>query len=279
MKRVVLACAAGLMALLTACSSRPVAPDGAVRGSSWSHSNTSARAVVEHAWVAIPPRVTGGASYAGPLAGVQGRALGRVPVVVVMHGASGISPALKEWQQWLAETVGIASIAADSMQLQGRLTYTSPVDKDSYERIHELRRTEIVFALQALGAADWADTSRLALAGVEEGAVAAARYDGPEFNARILFGWSCENNFFVKEHATRLPPGRPVLNVISARDPLFSAANGWVGVPDPVGHCGPLLRNNPRAEVLLLGNAPQRVMNLPAARSAARRFLVESLQP
>jgi len=279
MKRVFLACGAGLIILLAACSSRPVAPDGVVRGSSWSHSNTSARAAVEQAWVAIPARATGGAAYLGPLAGAQGRAVARVPVVVFMHGASGISPALKEWQQWLAEVVGIGSIAIDSMQLQGRLTYTSPVDKDNYERIHELRRTEIVFALQALGVLDWADTSRLALAGVEEGAVAAARYDGPEFGARILFAWSCEDNFFVKEHGTRLPPGRPVLNVISARDPLFSSANSWVGLPDPVGHCGPLLRNNPRAEVLLLGNAPQRVMNMPAARSAARRFLVESLQP
>ncbi|MCO5120740.1 MAG: alpha/beta hydrolase [Burkholderiaceae bacterium] len=279
MQRVVLACAAGLMALLAACSSGPVAPDGAVRGSSWSHSNVSARAVVDQAWVAIPSRATGGAVYSGTLAGAKGRAVARVPVVVVMHGAAGISPALKEWQLWLAETLGIASIAADSMQLQSRLTYTSPVDKDSYERIHELRRTEIVFALQALTGADWADTSRLALAGIEEGAVAAARYDGPEFSARLLFGWSCENNFFVKEHGTRLPPGRPVLNVISARDPLFSSANSWVGLPDPVGHCGPLLRNNPRAEVLLLGNAPQRVLNMPAARSAAQRFLVESLQP
>ena len=279
MKRVVLACVASMAVLLAACSSRPVAPDGVVRGSSWSHSNTSARAVVEQAWVAIPARATGGAAYVGPFAGARGRAVARVPVVVMMHGASGISPAIKEWQQWLAEAVGIGSIVVDSMQLPGRLTYTSPVDKDTYERIHELRRTEVVFALQALGALDWADTSRLALAGIEEGAVAAARYDGPEFSARLLFGWSCENNFFVKEHGTRLPPGRPVLNVISARDPLFSSANTWVGLPDPVGHCGPLLRNNPRAEVLLLGNAPQLVINMPPARSATQRFLLEVLQP
>lgn len=279
MKRVVLACAAAFAMLLAACSSRPVAPDGVVRGSSWSHSNASARAAVEQAWVAIPPRATGGATYTGPLVGAQGRAVARVPVVVFMHGASGISPAIKEWQQWLAESVGIGSIVVDSMQLQGRLTYTSPVDKDTYERIHELRRTEIVFALQALGVLEWADTSRLALGGIEEGAVAAARYDGPEFGARILFAWSCEDNFFVKEHATRLPPGRPVLNIVSARDPMFSSANSWVGLPEPVGHCGPLLRNNPRAEVLLLGNAPQQVMNMPAARGAAQRFLVESLQP
>ncbi|MFA7505579.1 MAG: alpha/beta hydrolase [Burkholderiaceae bacterium] len=279
MQRPVLACLIGLTVLFSACSSRPVAPDGVVHGSSWSHSNVSARAVVEHAWVVIPSRATGGPVYAGPLGEVQGRAVARVPVVVMMHGASGISPALKEWQIWLAESLGIGSIATDSMQLQSRLTYTSPVDKESYERIHELRRTEIVFALQALGTVDWADTSRLALGGVEEGAVASARYDGPEFSARLLFAWSCENNFFVKEHGTRLPPGRPVLNVISARDPLFSSANDWVGLPDPIGHCGPLLRNNPRAEVLLLGNAPQRVMNMPAARSATERFLVESLQP
>jgi len=279
MKPSVLACAALVGIVLSACSSSPVVPDGAVRGSAWHHTNASAAATVAHAWVAIPPKATGGPVYTGLLQDVQGKAVARVPTVVILHGASGISPALKEWQKWAAENVGVASIATDSMQLPNRLTYRSPVDKETYERIHELRGTEIVFALQALGRVDWADTSRLALAGVEEGAVAAARYDGSEFSARLLFGWSCENNFFVKEHGTRLPPGRPVLNIVSARDPLFSSANPWVGARNPVGHCGPLLRNNPRAEVVLLGNAPQIVMNLPAARTATRGFLIDALQP
>ncbi|MEZ5728351.1 MAG: alpha/beta hydrolase [Burkholderiaceae bacterium] len=277
--RKILGISLAAVGLLVGGCAGPVKPDGVVNGTAWRHTDKSSIAVIQNAWVAIPSQATGGPVYSGPFKHATGAATTRVPVVVVLHGSSGITPALREWQKWLASELGIASIAPDSMQLPGRLTYKSPVEKDNYERIHELRAVEIVFALQALRATAWADSSRLALAGTSEGAVAAARYAGAEFGARLLYSWSCEDNYFVKGHGTALPVGQPVLNAVSARDPFFSSANPWVGNPNPVGNCGPVLRDNPRAEVLLLGNAPHTVLNHPAARALAKRFLVQALQP
>ncbi len=279
MRRVVLGIALVAAALAAGCSSGPLKPPGDVRGTAWRHTNASADAVVQKAWVVIPAQATGDKTFAGLMRDAPTRIAKRVPVVVFLHGSSGISPAVRDWQKWVADELGIASIAPDSMQLPNRLTYKSPADKDTYEHIHELRAVEIVFALQALRNAPWADNSRLALAGTSEGSVAVARYAGAEFASRILYAWSCENNYFVKEHGTALPLGRPVLNVISARDPYFSKGNDWIGNPAPVGHCGPLVRDNPRGEVLLIGNAPHTLFNLPPARTVTQRFLVESLQP
>lgn len=108
-----------------------------------------------------------------------------------------------------------------------RLTYTSPVNKDVYEKIHALRASEIPLALNALGSAAWADTSRMVLAGTSEGGPAVARYNGNEFAGRILYSWSCENNYFVQEHLTALQ-AQPVLNVMSATDMFFHPPiPGW----------------------------------------------------
>lgn len=49
------------------------------------------------------------------------------------------------------------------------------------------------------------------------------------FEGRILYSWSCESNYFVKEQGTAVPAERPVLNVMSAMDVFFSPSNTWLG--------------------------------------------------
>ena len=197
----------------------------------------------------------------------------RVPVVVFMHGSSGLGlKAIGEWQQWLAEQ-GIASVAPDSFALPDRLTYKSPISPDIYERIHALRLSEVSLATQALRQAPWADPQRWVLAGTSEGAAAVARYKGQEFLGRIVFSWSCENNYFVRSHGTALPDDKPVLNIISSTDPYFSPANSWLGNPTAAGHCAAALRNNKQASIVLIPGAPHTVLNLPAARHPVAGFL------
>ena len=148
-----------------------------------------------------------------------------MPVVLFLHGSSGLGlKAIGEWQQWLAAQ-GIASVAPDSFALPDHVTYKSPIDKASYERIHALRASEIAPALAAIQPAPWADTSKLVLAGTIEGAVPVARYAGREFAARMLFAWSCEPNHFVTEPRNAFEADKPVRNVISSVDPFFSPTN------------------------------------------------------
>ena len=133
-------------------------------------------------------------------------------------------------------------------------------------------------ALQALRQQPWADTSRLVLAGTSEGAAAVARHDGTGFAGRIIYSWSCEDNYFVQAHRSVLPPGQPVLNVMSSTDVYFSPTNAWLGNPAAKGHCGDALRDHKNASIVLIPGAPHTLLNLPPARHATAGFLRDVLK-
>ena len=254
------------------------APVGETKGSALEHTAASSQAVMERAAVVLPAKATGTGVFTGLWKDAPTTLRERVPVVVFMHGSSGLGlKAIGEWQQWLAEQ-GIASVAPDSFALPDRLTYKSPISPDIYERIHALRLSEVSLATQALRQAPWADPQRWVLAGTSEGAAAVARYQGQEFLGRIVFSWSCENNYFVRSHGTALPDDKPVLNIISSTDPYFSPANSWLGNPTAAGHCAAALRNNKQASIVLIPGAPHTVLNLPATRQPVAAFLRDVLK-
>lgn len=268
-----------IIALLVAFSAWAQTPAGEIKDTETMHTEASAREVMSGAQVALPASVTGSAAYLGPLRAAPAASGKRVPVVVFMHGSSGLAlRAIGEWQQWLAG-MGIASIAPDSFALPKRLTYRSPIDKAVYEQIHALRVSEVALAVKAMPAMAWADTSRMVLAGTSEGAVAVARYTGGEFVGRIVMAWSCEDNYFSQAHKTALPDDKPVLNIISAVDPFFSPSNTWLGNPAALGHCAAALKSNKQASVVLISGAPHTLLNLPMARHSAEGFLKDVLKP
>jgi len=257
-----------------AAQPQPAVPTGQWRGTAWAHTASSLQALVQQARVCLPTAVTGGGVHCSlwrdlPL----DKSSVRVPVVLFLHGSSGLGlPAIGEWQRWLA-TLGYASMAPDSFALQDRVTYESPIDKAAYERIHALRASEIAPALAALRDQSWADAQKLVLAGTSEGAVSVARYTGSEFAARLIYAWSCEDNYFVQLARNAFPIDVPVLNVISASDPFFSSRNRWLGVSGALGHCGAALAGHSRAAVLLIPQAPHTLLNLPVVRGTTAGFL------
>lgn len=255
------------------------APVGEIKGDGWVHTPASLAASTQQADVCLPAAATGGGVLCGKFHELSAARGARVPVVLFLHGSSGLGlKAIGEWQRWLAG-LGYASVAPDSFALPGHVTYKSPIDKDAYERIHTLRASEVAPALTALQAQPWADSARLVLAGTSEGSVPVARYRGTEFKARMLFAWSCEDNYFVKEPMNAFEPGKPVLNVISSTDPFFSKTNSWLGNPAAHGHCAAALKDNLQASVLLVPNAPHTLLNLPGARTAVAGFLGQHLKP
>lgn len=249
------------------------APKGEIKGSQLVHSEQSAVGVMDTAQLVLPASATGGAAFAGLLRNAPKDIRGPVPLVVFLHGSSGLAlKAIAEWQQSLAE-MGIASLAPNSFALPDRLTYKSPVSRDVYEKIHALRTSEITLAVAAVKRLPWVDGSRMALAGTSEGATSVARYTGPEFAGRIVYSWSCENNYFVRQHATALPLDRPVLNVMSSTDIFFSPSNLWLDNAQALGHCGEALKGSKMASVLLIPGAPHTLLNLPQTRHATQGFL------
>ena len=224
--------AAALTFTALCAAAQAQAPAGEIKGDAWVHTKESLAAAVQQADVCLPAAATGGVVFCGKFSAMPAFNGKKVPVVLFLHGSSGLGlKAIGEWQQWLAD-LGYASVAPDSFALPGHVTYKSPIDKDSYERIHALRASEVPPTLSALAGHGWADTSKLVLAGTSEGAVPVARYVGSEFAARMLFAWSCETNYFVREPRNAFEAGKPVLNVISLSDPFFSRTNTWLGNPD-----------------------------------------------
>jgi dienelactone hydrolase len=257
----------------------PSVPDGEIKGEAWVHTKDSLAASALQADVCIPAAATGGATYCGKFKDIPRLTGTQVPVVLFLHGSSGLAlKAIGEWQLWLAG-LGYASIAPDSFALAGRVTYKSPIDKPSYEKMHALRSSEIAPALAALKGQAWVDPRRLILAGTSEGAVPVARYPDSEFVARILYAWSCEANYFVAEPRNSFETGKPVLNVISAQDPFFSKTNTWLGNVQAQGHCAAALKDNTQASVLLVPHAPHTLLNLAATRSATAGFLSQFIRP
>ncbi len=269
-----LACSTNLLSAQPATT-----PVGEVKGSGWEHAPATLAATVQQADLVIPAAATGGAMFVGKFRDAPTVKSAKIPVVLFMHGSSGLGlKAIGEWQQWLA-TQGIASAAPDSFALPDHVTYKSPISKAEYERIHAMRASEIAPMLAALKALPWVDGARILLAGTSEGGVPVARYRGTEFAARMLFAWSCEANYFVMEPQNAFEASKPVLNVISATDPFFSPSNTWLGNATAKGHCADALKDAKRASVALIPGAPHTLLNLPAVRDITSGFLKSTLQP
>jgi dienelactone hydrolase len=268
-----LAAASTTFAAAAAAQTPPAVPAGEIQGTAWEHTAESLAGTVRQARLCLPAAATGGAPFCGWLQDAPKTTGARVPVVVFLHGSSGLAlKAIGEWQQWLA-SLGWASLAPDSFALAGHVTYKSPIDKASYERILALRASEIAPAIEAVKAQAWADVSRLVLAGTSEGAVPVARHAGTDVAARLVYAWSCEANYFVDAPRTAVRVGQPVLNVISTTDPFFSRSNPWLGNADAAGHCAAALKDEPRSAVVLVPGAPHTLLNLPATRFATAGFL------
>ncbi len=279
MKNFIFIIAAAIAISSASVTAQPALPSGEIKGDAWVHTKDSLAASSQQADVCLPAVATGGSVFCGKFKDIPKLTGPQVPVVVFLHGSSGLGlKAIGEWQKWLAG-LGYASVAPDSFTLAGHVTYKSPIDKESYEKIHALRASEIAPVLAALKNQTWVDSRSLILAGTSEGSVPVARYSGTEFIARILYAWSCEANYFVIEPRNSFEAGKPVLNVISAQDPFFSKTNTWLGNAQAQGHCAAALKDNALASVLLIPNAPHTLLNLPATRSATAGFLSQFIKP
>ena len=196
-----------------------------------------------------------------------------LPLLIFLHGSSGLNPATRAYQAWLAAGLGIASLAPDSFSRPNRPRYQSPAPTAQYEAVHALRLQEIATALAALPLLPWVDGGKLLLAGSSEGGVAAARWRGHEFAGRLIYGWSCEDNYFVEKADNGFDAGCPLLNILSDADPFFGCDSEYNRGRQVDGDSRRALAGMPQAKLVLLPNAPHTLYNLPEARALTADFL------
>ncbi|WP_316172757.1 MULTISPECIES: hypothetical protein [unclassified Bradyrhizobium] len=268
------------MAAAFLCATAALAADkpGDTRGTVLEPSPANLALTWSGANLVLPATLAGGRRWEGRAEDAPD-VIGIAPLVIVMHGSSGVAPAVKEFQAWLADELGVASVAPDSLAIPDRLTYTSPVDVATYEHVHALRLAELENALKASRDWSWVDRLRIVLAGTSEGAVAVGRYAGKDVAARLIYSWSCEDNYFVTAPGLGIGPTEPVLNAISARDPYFSAANPWNKDRAVTGSCAAALKDDAKAEVMVIDADVHTILNRPEVHERSARFLRGVLDP
>jgi hypothetical protein len=107
---------------------------------------------------------------------------GRHPVILFLHGCNNVRrpKALLE--------LGVLVVEPNSFWQGERCT----LNIAETARLVSARMKDIADAAKQLHAAPWADPARLVLAGFDQGGIAAALYDGPEFKARVIIAWPCQ---------------------------------------------------------------------------------------
>lgn len=246
-----------------------IALTGKMSGTADKHTADSLKASFENAWFAAAR-----GAFEGKLSDAPEN-LPAAPILLFAHGSSGIGAPLKAFARFVS-SFGWSFIAPDSFVFPDRITYSSPVSRENYERVHAMRSQELDYAARHLDEAP-GFSGRYAVAGTSEGGVAAARFTAPEGrreSGRILFSSPAEDNYHVVSHQTHIPDDVPVLNIMSAEDKYFSRANPWLANPDALGHAGRTLAHHPQTSILLIPGAPHTLFALPQTESAVRAFLV-----
>ncbi|HLL28684.1 MAG TPA: hypothetical protein VKT73_13670 [Xanthobacteraceae bacterium] len=186
---------------------------------------------------------------------------GRHPVILFLHGCNGA----RRPKAFL--DVGAIVIEPNSFWQGERCT----LNAGEMTRLLTERIKDVAAAAQQLLAAPWADPARLVLAGFDQGGIAAALYDGPEFRARIILGWPCQL------HASG-PSGPeagvhgdgPVLAVQSRNEKLYSRLN-------IEGDCGPEISSRPGSHSVLIAGNAREIMDHAATREAIAAFVPAAL--
>jgi poly(3-hydroxybutyrate) depolymerase len=117
-----------------------------------------------------------------------------LPVVVYMHGCTGISAHDSQWGTFIKE-LGFIAVLPDSMARPGRKWNCNPVMKrgGSFPQAHAMRQEEISYVLKQIKMSLWADTKNIFLMGHSEGGTAVARNRLDGFRGIIISGWACTN--------------------------------------------------------------------------------------
>jgi len=157
--------------------------------------------------------------------------------IIYMHGCTGLRREAGIDIDRLAQA-GYAVIALDSFARSDRRANCDPATgtSDHFLNAFAYRDAEIRYAARRARETRWVDSENLVVLGFSEGGHAVALYEGPEYAAYVITGWTCHNRHpnFRHLHGLHVPKGKPVLALVGSRDPWYQ--NPWHN-----GDCGPFI--------------------------------------
>lgn len=161
----------------------------------------------------------------------------KVPVVIYMHGCSGVWSGTHLRAKLLAEN-GFVVVAPASL---ARKKYPQSCDVDDYtagmyRQTLKMRQTDAGYAIEQVRKLPFVDGERIVLMGLSQGGITAATFqpqnEQQKVRARIIEGWTCHDNW-PEYHGMRAPASEPVLALIGTDDPWFQDVSQ--------GNCQPFL--------------------------------------
>lgn len=144
-----------------------------------------------------------------------------MPIVIFMHGCSGINEGAITWAHFLTRNQ-VTVVMPDSLAIPGR---PSNCDDQSKNRnlnlvpVRELRPAEAVFVLDELTRLPWVDKNNVFLMGHSEGGMATALAKDHRYAGRIISGYKCVKG------GIKGPKDTPVLVINWEIDPWFDRQN------------------------------------------------------
>lgn len=194
----------------------------------------------------------------------------QLPVVIYLHGCTGITYESTSWGNYIAG-LGYIAILPDSMARRTE-TNCDPKSKKSgkFPQAHAMRQEEIKYALEQVRKSPWADTKNIFLMGHSEGGTAAARTKHEGFSGIIISGWRCTNTKNPNFDGIFAPFETPILTLEWTRDDWQSEVTK--------GSCSEKFEKRNKAQQVLFPGSGHNVFDQIAAREAVSLFLKENVK-
>ncbi len=175
----------------------------------------------------------------------------KAPVVLIMHGCSGIARGPTPYRLNFMKR-GYAVFEPDSFARPERTCNRRTL----YKRTEELE-----YALKAIRQLPWADSDRVVLMGISQGGQAVAQWDKPGFQSHIILSNNCSGN------QPAAPENTPVLAVVGEKDPAYVS-----------GSSCKVSRKIGGSESIVLADAPHGISEIPETQLAIENFLEQCCQ-
>jgi len=182
------------------------------------------------------------------------------PVILYMHGCSGIGPTDKRWGPFLKD-LGFIVIQPDSLE-RDRPKSCDPAARRSgmFPGVFRLRLEEMNYAREQIARSSWADQKNVFIMGHSEGGVTVALTTRADFRGAVISAWHCGTT------GLRTAPDVPVLAIDHSSDPFYPGVAG--------GACGKLFGDRPRSKAITLPGHDHDTFEAPA-RDGLAAFLKE----
>jgi poly(3-hydroxybutyrate) depolymerase len=182
-----------------------------------------------------------------------------LPVVVLMHGCTGITQEETQWARLLKDN-GYIVVLPDSFAIPNRVVNCSTTERINNLRlvpVNRLRPAEVAYAMSQLQTMKWADKKRIFLMGHSEGAMAATRTPDMGFKGVIVSGFVCSLGVMASANT-------PIIAISWGNDPYF--ANGGF-------QCDSQWGDRTNGKLVLLNGQGHGTVSSAEARRAVVSFL------